>query len=101
MIYSLYKKQVEAFNKMWAKDDVPRLRNYALLSRHKDTIELLEAEIERKKVLRKRPKPTNDVPFDWGVETPEEEYRRKGYNSAIGEDIAYLESQLTLLKNER
>lgn len=99
MIHQLYKKQVEAWKEKAGQtlDDVYTHEitiaegvDVLNSSRHKDTIELIEAEIERKRKMRTE---VSDEPTVAVLDN--------AYNSAIDEDIAYLEEQLTLLKNER
>lgn len=64
-----------------------------LSSRHKDTIELIEAEIERKRGMRKKL-----IKNRMGDYYEDENW--EGYNSAIDEDIAYLEENLQKIKKE-
>lgn len=121
MLHKLYQKQVEAWKERFPQfqnfegaldtkiADDPQARTKLLLSRHKDTIELLEAEIERKRGMKKEYlwAEFND---DTGEHTIKEYDElsiygganvSSGYNKCLDEDIAYLEEQLTLLKNER
>lgn len=91
MLHKLYKKQVEAWKELneemlWV---APEEVESVLLSRHKYTIELIEAEIERKrKILKELPAKLLG------------RNKKTGYSLAIDEDIAYLESQLELIKKE-
>lgn len=103
MIYEIYKKQVEAWKERFdarfygKPKELPLNVEDLLLSRHKDTIELIEAEIERKKGLRKE----IDHEF-WSRQINREGMRlQEGYNSCLDEDIAYLEEQLKLIKKEQ
>lgn len=63
---------------------------------HKQSIiTLLDTLIEEKKGMKKEKPKGNDIPFDWGIEDPEDEYKRKGYNDCLDEDI----TNLTNIKN--
>lgn len=108
MLHQLYQKQVEAWKEDYCRKYhraetlvaghlsngvvEPWSAEALLSSRHKDTIELLEAEIERKKQMK-----VNRLPLEGSDQVF---WKMSGYNSAIDEDIAYLEGELRKLKNE-
>lgn len=106
MIHQLYLKQVEAWKERYLDKNTPSglnqkdFANFVDLvrdtfsSRHQDTIELLEAEIERKKGMKKDPS------YELEGAKAIHELERDAYNSAIDEDIAYLEEQLALIQKE-
>lgn len=108
MLHQLYQKQVEA----WKERFVTDIGSYQVIddnfvspkdllsSRHKDTIELIEAEIERKRGMRKDIQRQDfDHPFIY--DTDEGVAEKEGYNKCLDEDIAYLEEELRKLKNEQ
>lgn len=118
MIYKLYKKQVEAWkeefdhlavsNLLRESDPIygeenrqakQQLKSSISSSRHKDTIELIEAEIKRKRGLKRSQRATykDDENANDLIAMGED----RGYNSAIDENIAYLEEELRKLKNEQ
>lgn len=134
MIHQLYLKQVEAWKERFPIKHITMKGDFnsdpqtyteqeirkttqknrvedLLSSRHKDTIELLEAEIERKRGMRRKTK--TQIPDRNGVLAKALDERdiptivwhyqhtlTDTYNSAIDEDTAYLEEQLKLIKKE-
>lgn len=123
MIHQLYKKQVEAWKERFAKkfpslfeltdynekigefatERTRSVKSFISSSRHKDTIELLEAEIER----RKRMKPLivdefEELMLSFHPDEKGEKITKTWTNiiTLIDEDIAYLEEQLELIKKE-
>lgn len=116
MIHKLYLKQVEAWKEIWdlnfkqketylgkGMDELKldAMRTISLSSRHKDTIELLEAEIERKKGLRKEKPKGKCMNLENHLHGSCFECKKiDGFNEAIDEDISYLEEQLKLIKKE-
>lgn len=121
MIYQLYKKQVEAWKEELShtdtcsafcdgecnqahthfdEQDCNCIKSKLLLSRHKDTIELIEAIIKEVEGMRKENSaPKWDAPKNQRVIYAHS--RRDGYNTALKDLLTKLQASLTLLKNER